>query len=95
MQFLGNVTSDDFGQATISFTTEVVGAYAAHNHQFTDSSGIADVFAAGALSLGANTIPLDWIRIYFAVPDQVQSVFGVDDISPGGGLLMSSSTPIQ
>ncbi len=73
-------------------STEVINVFASHNAQLENDQGIADVPAAGALALGANTISLNWIRIYLAEGNL--SVFGTSENDVGGGLAFTSATPI-
>lgn len=87
-QFIGEYETDKYGRGLFKASTEVVNAFASANQSLADESGVADVIAAGALGLGANTIPLNHIRIYEAAGSL--SVFGASDEEVGGGLGLSS-----
>lgn len=93
VQFLGEFTTDKRGRGQLNLTTEIIDAFATANQTLENNLGIADVRGAGALSNGANTIPLNYIRVYLGVasPGGLQSVFGTSDNKPGGGLVMSTT----
>lgn len=96
-QFVGEFTSARLAlgggaNGNLQATTEVVNAFASHNASLEDPTGVADVVAAGALAAGANTIPLNWIRVYIAEGNL--SVFGTSERDIGGGLAFTSAIPI-
>ena len=93
-QFLGEFTTQPNGKGHFKVVTEVTNAFASANISMTDALGIAEVLAAGALINGANTIPLDWIRIYRAEPDSLLTVFGSADGVPGGTLGLTALQPL-
>lgn len=93
VQFIGEFTTNKRGQGQLNLTTEIIDAFATANQTLENNLGIADVRGAGALSNGANTIPLNYIRVYLGVasPGGLQSVFGTSEKKPGGGLVMSTT----
>jgi len=99
-QFVGEFTTDSRGLANYSVVTEVVDAFASANQSFENELGVADIFAAGARGNGANTIPLDWVRMYIGDGDQGfidavgGSVFGHADTVLGGALNLTTAAAI-
>lgn len=93
-QFIGEFRSNRFGNGELTLVTEIVNAFASSNQSLEDANGVADQFAAGALANGANTIPLNFIRVYEARGTNVQSVFGGSDQEVGGGLVLASTRPL-
>jgi hypothetical protein len=77
---------------TFSVTTEVANGFSGSNTTLTNAMGIADVPGAGALANGANTIPLNWIRIYAA--SGTLGVFGGSENEVGGPLVLRTATAI-
>lgn len=96
VQFIGEFTTNKKGQGQLNLTTEIIDAFASANQTLENNLGIADTPGAGALSNGANTIPLNFIRVYVGVasPGGLQSVFGTSEKKPGGGLVMSTRRPL-
>ncbi len=93
-QFLGTFSTNPNGKGTLKLKTEVTNAFASANQSLADAQGIAEILAAGAVSAGANTIPLDWIRIYLAEATVLDTVFGPSDSVPGGLLAVTATAPI-
>lgn len=84
VEFVGEFSTDTDGRGTFHAVTEVINAFASANQVLEDANGVADVLAAGALANGANTIPLNWVRIYEA--SGTISVFGGSEREIGGPL---------
>ena len=96
VQFLGEFTTDKKGRGQLNLTTEIIDAFATANQTLENNLGLAATPGAGALANGANTIPLNYIRVYLGVssPGGLQSVFGTSAKKPGGGLVMSTKRPL-
>jgi|GEM_PF-2380070 len=88
-QFLGVFSSNKNGKGRFRALTEIVNAFASANESLEELNGIADVPGAGGIVRGANTIPLNWIRIYL-VPPIGGNVFGSSETKPGGSLVLTS-----
>jgi hypothetical protein len=88
---LGEFTADASGNGTFAVKTEVQNAFVPANPQLTNEDGIAPP-GAGETSVDAGAIPLNWIRIYQAVPNNGYggSVFGPAEFNPGGFQVASS-----
>jgi len=93
-QFVGEFRTNPVGTGVFKARTEVTNAFASANQSLADASGIAEVLAAGALIAGANTIPLDWIRIYLGDATTLATVFGPGEGTPGGLLAVTATAPI-
>lgn len=88
-QFIGVFTTNDKGKGTLKLRAEIINAFASANQGLEDGNGIAEIMGAGALARGANTIPLNYIRGYFAGPGG--NVFGPDESIPGGPIAFVST----
>jgi len=92
-QFLGEFTSNSKGKGKFKAKTEIVNAFASANQSVEDDYGIANILPplppAGALGNDANTIALDWIRVY-VIPPAGGNVFGGSESEPGGALVLRS-----
>jgi hypothetical protein len=91
-QFLGEFTSNSKGKGKFKAKTEIVNAFASANQSVEDDLGIANMLPpppAGAIGNGANTIALDWIRVY-VIPPAGGNVFGGSESEPGGALVLRS-----
>ncbi len=91
-QFLGEFTANKKGKGKFKVRTEIINAFASANQSVADNFGIADILPpppAGAIANGANTIALDWIRIY-VIPPVGGNVFGGSEIELGGPLVLTS-----
>ncbi len=91
-QFLGEFKSNSKGRGKFKAKTEIVNAFASANQSVEDDLGIANIPPpppAGALGNGANTIALDWIRVY-VIPPAGGNVFGGSESESGGALVLRS-----
>lgn len=91
-QFLGEFTSNKKGKGKFKAKTEIINAFASANQSEADDSGIANTPPpppAGAIANGANTIALDWIRVY-VIPPAGGNVFGGSENELGGPLVLTS-----
>ncbi len=88
-QFLGDFVSNKKGKGRFRALTEIVNAFASANESLEDLDGIANVPGAGGIVGGANTIPLNWIRVYL-VPPTGGNVFGSSETKLGGPLVLTS-----
>ncbi len=100
-QFIGEFTANEDGRGRLFLNAEIVDAFASANQTLEDAFGEADVFGAGNLPVPffgtANTIPLNWLRGYFAgeidgIPPH--NVFGPDENTPGGAIAFISDPPL-
>lgn len=87
-QFLSEFTTDRRGQANVTLITEIGNAFASANQSLENEEGVADVAGAGGIANGANTIALNWFRIYAA--EGGMNVFGGSEAENGGGLALTS-----
>lgn len=87
-QFIGEFKTDRHGNGRLTLVAEIVNAFASANQSLADLQGIAGVAGAGGLGTGANTIPLNWIRVYFA--EGGMNVFGRREAEFGGGIALTS-----
>lgn len=87
-QFLAEFTTDRRGKAQVVLLTEIGNAFASANQSFEDGLGVADVMGAGGIANGANTIALNWFRVYLA--EGGMNVFGGSEDEAGGGLALVS-----
>ena len=88
-QFIGEFKTNRNGYGQLYLNTEIVNAFASANQSLADDQGIADVAGAGALANGANTIALNWIRVYLA--EGGGNVFGSSENDFGGGIALTSN----
>lgn len=97
-QLVREYMTNNTGAATFTFKTEVTNAFSAANQMLENQQGVADVLAAGAFAMGANTIPLNWLRIHEADPTNnvglPATVFGASEYEMGGRHVMSTSQPL-
>lgn len=91
-QFIGEFKTNERGFGTLSLNAEIVQAFASANQELADDQGIAAVRGAGAIANGANTIPLNWIRVYLA--EGGGNVFGPSESEFGGGIVLTSQHPL-
>lgn len=91
-QFLSEFTTDRNGQANVTLITEIGNAFASANQELENEEGVADVAGAGGVANGANTIALNWFRIYAA--EGGMNVFGGSEAENGGGLALTSEQPL-
>ena len=91
-QFIGEFKTNRKGFGTLTLNAEIVQAFASANQSLADDKGVADVPGAGALANGANTIALNWIRVYLA--DGGGNVFGSSESKFGGGIALTSDKPL-
>lgn len=87
-QFIGEFKTNRHGFGRLYLNTEIVNAFASSNQSLADDQGVADVPGAGAIANGANTIPLNWIRVYLA--EGGGNVFGSSEDDFGGGIVLTS-----
>lgn len=87
-QFIGEFRTDGHGNGRLALNAEIVRAFASANQSLEDDQGIANVPGAGGLANGANTIALNWIRVYLAEGDA--NVFGPNEAEFGGGIALTS-----
>lgn len=91
VQFLGQFQTNNQGAGNIEVKTEIVNAYATANQTLENALGIANILGAGILARGANTIPLNFIRVYFGGAANIPTVFGVNEKQPGGLFVLAST----
>lgn len=91
-QFIGEFKTNGKGFGTLSLNAEIVQAFASANQSLADDQGVAAVQGAGAIANGANTIALNWIRVYLA--DGGGNVFGPSESEFGGGIALTSEKPL-
>lgn len=91
-QFLGEFTTNRRGKAKLTLITEIGNAFASANQILEDDFGIADTMGAGGIANGANTIALNWLRVYLA--EGGFNVFGGSEDERGGGLVLTSEQPL-
>lgn len=91
VQFLGQYTTDANGSAIFEVEAEIINAYAVANQLVENDQGIATIRGAGDVTAGANTIPLNWIRVYTT---GTINVFGTSETNSGGGHIMTSKAPL-
>ena len=90
-QFLGEFKANKKGKGKFKAVTEIINAFASANVAAQDDSGISGM-GSGALAKGANTIPLDFIRVYIIPPNNKGgNVFGGSEDEPGGKPLVLTS----
>lgn len=90
-QFIGEFRTNRRGSGRLSLRAEIVSTFASANQSAEDSLGIGGV-GSGALLNGANTIPLNYIRVYLA--KGVGNVFGPNEEQPGGPIALISQEPL-
>lgn len=94
VQFLGQFTTNNRGAGQIEVKTEIVNAYATANQTLENQFGIANILGAGVIARGANTIPLNFIRVYFGNAANVPTVFGTSERAPGGFFVLASTVAL-
>ena len=89
-QFIGEFKTNQYGYGRLYLNAEIVNAFASANQSLEDDDGIANVpgSGAGAIANGANTIALNWIRVYLA--EGGGNVFGSSEVDFGGGIALTS-----
>ncbi len=92
-QFLSEFTTNRSGQANVTLITEIGNAFSSANQSLENEQGVADVAGAGGLANDANTIALNWFRIYAA--EGGMNVFGGSEAENGGGLALTSVQSLQ
>jgi len=92
---LGLININKKGKGRVFLRTEIVDAFISVNQGLENKLGVADILAAGAVSQGANTIALDFIRGYLVpLADEGISTFGPTADIIGGGLCSVTDQPI-
>lgn len=91
-QLLTEFTTDERGQGNVTLITEIGNAFASANQQLENEQGVADSAGAGGIANGANTIALNWFRVYAA--EGGMNVFGGSEDEQGGGLVLTSVEPL-
>lgn len=88
--FLAEFKTDRRGEGQLTLLTEIINVFASANQGVENRVGVADSMGAGALLNGATTVPLNYVRIYRASPNGIESVFGRSECEKGGGLVLVS-----
>ncbi|MDF1662667.1 MAG: hypothetical protein P1V97_12900 [Planctomycetota bacterium] len=92
--YLAEFKTDRRGEGRLKLLTEIINVFASANQGVENRAGIADSMGAGALLNGATTVPLNFIRIYSAKANGVESVFGRSEGEKGGGLVLVSDSEL-
>ena len=90
--FLGEFTTNGTGTGRMRLIVEIINGYDGANQSLEDGMGIADIAGAGKLTSGANTIALNFIRLYVA--EGGFNVFGPSESEFGGPLVLFSTDPL-
>lgn len=88
--FEGAFRSSSRGRARMNMEYEVLNAFVAVPNDQNEVQQCVAGAGAGALANNPIRIPLKFLRVYFASPNPLQTVFGPGPNTAGGGICLTS-----